>query len=74
MTPETKPPTSAEVVVIVFMFAGALIAFGAVGLWKAAQLPPEKAEVIAGLNHYGGWSLGIGLAIVVVFWLIRRFF
>lgn len=73
MHPPIKPPTPIELVAIIFLFAGAMIAFGAVGLWKAAQLPPNKAEIAAELNHYGSWSLGLGLAILALFFLIRRF-
>ncbi|MCD6052359.1 MAG: hypothetical protein K0Q55_3777 [Verrucomicrobia bacterium] len=73
MPPNIKPPTPAELVAIIFLFAGAMIAFGAVGLWKAAQLPPERAEVIAELQHYGGWSMGIGIGVLALFFLIRRF-
>jgi len=68
-----KPVTRAEVVVLVWFVAGVFTAVGGIALWKAAQLPLEKAEIIAGLNHYGGWSLGIGLANAVIFWLVRRF-
>ncbi len=71
--PPIKPVTRAEVVVLVLFVAGVFIAIGGFALWKASQLPPEKAEIIAGLNHYGGWSLGIGLAIAVIFFLVRRY-
>lgn len=73
MRPPLKPTTPAEVTVIVFMFAGAMIACGTFGLWKAAQLPASKAEIAAELNHYGSWSLGLGLALIALYFLIRRF-
>jgi predicted small integral membrane protein len=73
MYPSTKPTTPTELVVLVWFVAGVFTTLGGIALWKASQLPPEKAEIIAGLNHYGGWSLGIGLAIAVIFWLIRRY-
>jgi len=71
--PRIKPVTRAEVVVLIWFVSGSFTAIGGFALWKAAQLPPEKAEVIAGLNHYGGWSLGIGVGILALFWLVRRF-
>lgn len=73
MFPTTKPTTPAELVVLVWFVAGVFTTVGGIALWKASQLPSEKAEIIAGLNHYGGWSLGIGLAIAVIFWLVRRY-
>jgi len=49
-----------------------LIAFGGVALVAAALAPPEKHDIAAGLVWYGGWSLGLGVALAVAYWLIRR--
>ncbi|HEY1174203.1 MAG TPA: hypothetical protein VGH19_22750 [Verrucomicrobiae bacterium] len=73
MRPKIKPPTPTEFVAILFLFAGVAIVLGGAALWKASQLPPEKAELIAQLNHHGGWSLGFGVGAIVLFWLVRRF-
>ncbi len=73
MPPNIRPPTPVELVAIVFLFAGVAILLGGAALWKASQLPPEKAEIIAALNHHGAWSLGIGLATFGIVWLVRRF-
>jgi len=73
MDSPTKPPTPAEYAVLVLFFAGALTGLGALGLWKAAQATPEKAELATSLTQLSYWSLGLGFGIAFLYWLVRRF-
>jgi hypothetical protein len=68
----SKPPTAFEYAVIVVGLAGLLVAFGGVALVAAALAPPEKHDIAAGLVWYGGWSLGLGVALAAAYWLVRR--
>lgn len=68
----TKPPTPAEYAVITVVIAGLLIIFGVVGLVVAFRAPPEKHELALALEHRAFLSLGIGIGIAFVYWLIRR--
>jgi hypothetical protein len=68
----TKPPTPTEYAVIAWVIAGALIVFGIVALVFAFRAPPDKHEIAIGLEHYGLWSLGLGIGIIGIYWLVRR--
>jgi uncharacterized YccA/Bax inhibitor family protein len=73
MQSPTDPPTPSEYGVIAVVFSVLLIAFGVVGLVVAFREPAEKHDVAVALEHYSAWSLGIGIGIAFVFWLIRNF-
>lgn len=68
----TRPPTPAEFAVIALLIAGSMIALGIVGFIFAFRVPPEKHELALALEHYSGWSLGMGVGVVLVFWLVRK--
>jgi hypothetical protein len=44
-----------------------------IALVVAFRAPAEKHELAVALAHRGFWLLGIGAAIAVGFWLLRRF-
>jgi len=67
-----KRPTPEEWAVIIVFFSFIFIAFGIVALVVAFRAPPEKHSLAVPLAHLGFWSLGIGGAIAVGFWLIRH--
>jgi hypothetical protein len=72
MPPEIRPPTPAEYAVAAGLISGSLIVFGMVGLVFVFRAPPEKHELALALEHYSAWSLGIGAAIALISWLVRK--
>ncbi|SPE51348.1 exported hypothetical protein [Verrucomicrobia bacterium] len=58
---------------LVVFIAVVFIILGVIALVMAFRAPPEKHELAVALEHRGFWSLGIGAAIAVAFWLFRRF-
>jgi hypothetical protein len=73
MQSPTQPPTPTEYAVITWVIAGLLIAFGIVALVFSFRAPPEKHEIAVALEHRGLWSLGLGVGIAGIYWLVRRF-
>ena len=69
----TKRPTPSEYAVIAIVISAALIVLGLVALVVAFRAPAEKHDAAVLLTHYGIWSVGIGVFIAFVFWLVRRF-
>jgi hypothetical protein len=72
MQTPTQPPTPTEYAVIAWVVAGLLIAFGVVALVFSFRAPPEKHELAVALEHRGFWSLGLGVGIASIYWLVRR--
>jgi len=70
--PDIRPPTPAEYAVAAVLIAGLLIGFGIVGFIFAFRAPPEKHELAMALEHYSAWSLGIGIGVALVAWLVRK--
>jgi L-asparagine transporter-like permease len=68
----TKRPTPTEYGVIAILFSVIFIILGIIALVVAFRAPPEKHELAVALAHRGFWSIGIGVAIGVGYWLIRR--
>lgn len=73
MLPEIRPPTPAEYAIAAVLISGSMILFGIVGLVFALRAPPAKHEVAAMLECYSLWSIGIGVGIALVAWLVRKF-
>ena len=71
--PPTRKPTPSEYAVLVVFVAAAFIVVGVVALVVAFRAPAEKHDLAVELTYRGTWSLGIGVAIVVAYWLFRRF-
>jgi hypothetical protein len=69
----TKPPTPPEVAVIVVLVAATLIVLGGVAMVLGFVAPIEKHAIAVQAIRYGAWSLGIGLAIAIVFRLYIKF-
>lgn len=69
----TKRPTPTEYGVIVVLLSAIFIILGIMALVVAFRAPPEKHDLAVALAHRGLWSIGIGVAIGVLYWLIRRF-
>jgi len=67
-----KSPTTAECTVIVVLISGSLIILGMVGFVFAFRAPPEKHELALALEHYSAWSIGIGVGIALIAWLVRK--
>jgi len=70
--PDIRPPTPAEYAVAVVLISGSLIGFGIVGFIFAFRAPPEKHELALALEHYSALSLGIGIGVALVAWLVRK--
>ncbi len=70
--PDIRPPTSAEYAVAAVLIAGSLIGFGIVGFIFVFRAPPEKHELALALEHYSAWSLGIGVGVALITWLVRK--
>jgi hypothetical protein len=70
--PDIRPPTPVEYLVVVVLISGSLIGFGIVGFIFAFRAPPEKHELAIALEHYSAWSLGIGIGVALVAWLVRK--
>jgi hypothetical protein len=68
----SRPPTSFEWSLAVYFIAALMIGFGVVGLLAAHRASPEKAEGALALEQRALWSLGIGCALALLFWLFRR--
>ncbi len=68
----SREPTPSEYAVLVVFVAVVFIILGVVALVMGLRAPAEKHEVAVALEHRGFWSLGIGVAIAVGYWLFRR--
>ena len=68
----SREPTPSEYAVLVVFIAAVFIIVGVVALVMGLRAPAEKHEVAVALEHRGLWSLGIGGAITVAYWLFRR--
>jgi len=68
----SREPTPSEYAVLVVFIAVVFIIVGMVALAMGLRAPAEKHEVAVALEHRGFWSLGIGVAIAVAYWLFRR--
>jgi hypothetical protein len=70
--PPSHKPTRSEWAVLLWFVAAVLIGFGAVAFVLAYRAPAEKAEEALALMHAGLWRAGIGVALLVGYWLYRR--
>ncbi len=68
----TRPPTSFEWALAVYLVATLLVAIGVVGLVVAYRAAPEKAGLALMLEIRSLWTLGIGFGVAIVFWVFRR--
>ena len=68
----SRPTTPAEYAVLVVFGAVFFIVLGIVMVAVALRAPPEKHELAVVVGHRGLWSVGIGVAIAVAYWLYRR--
>jgi len=68
----SKPPTPFEWSLAVYLIAALMIGFGIVGLVAAHRAAPDKAEAALALEHRALWTLGLGCALALVFWLFRK--
>jgi hypothetical protein len=69
----SREPTPSEYGVLVLFVAALFMIVGVVALVLAFRAPAENHELAVALEHRGFCSLGIGAAIVVAYWLYRRF-
>ena len=68
----SRETTPAEYAVLVVFGAAFFIIVGAISLVVAFRAPPDKHETAAALTHRGLWSIGLGVAISIAYWLFRR--
>ncbi|HWW02112.1 MAG TPA: hypothetical protein VNZ64_20600 [Candidatus Acidoferrum sp.] len=68
----SRETTPSEYAVLVVFLAAAFMIVGVIALVVAFRAPAEKHELAVALAHRGLWSLGIGIAIAVAYWLYRR--
>jgi Na+-driven multidrug efflux pump len=68
----SRPPTSFEWSLAVYLIAALMIGFGVIGLVAAHRAAPDKAEAALALEHRALWTLGIGCAVALLFWIFRR--
>jgi len=69
----SKPPTRFEWALAIHLIALLMVGFGVAGLVVAHRAAPEKEALALALEHRALWSLGLGLGLVLVFWVVRRF-
>lgn len=69
----SRETTPSEYAVLVVLGASFFIVAGIIALVVAFRAPAEKHELAAALAYRGFWSLGIGVAIALGYWLFRRF-
>jgi hypothetical protein len=69
----SRETTPAEYAVLVVFGSAFFIIVGVIALVVAFRAPAEKHELAMAVAHRGFWSLGIGVAIGVAYWLYRRF-
>jgi hypothetical protein len=67
-----RKPTPAEFLVIFFLSVASLLGIGLVALIAASRAPPQKHDSAAQLVRLGLWSLGLGVASIVGYWIYRR--
>ena len=68
----TRKSTPSEYAVLVVSISVILIILGIIALVVASLAPVEKHELAEEVAHRGIWSLGIGVAIAIAYWLFRR--
>ncbi len=69
----SRETTPAEYAVLVVFGAAFFIILGMIMIVVALKAPPERHALALEVGYRGLWSLGIGLAIAVGYWLFRRF-
>ena len=69
----SRETTPAEYAVLVVFAAAVFIIIGVIALVLAYRAPAENHDLAVALARRGFWSLGIGVAIAVAYWLFRRF-
>jgi hypothetical protein len=69
----SRETTPAEYAVLVVFGAAVFIIIGVIALVLAYRAPAENHDLAVVLARRGFWSLGIGVAIAVAYWLFRRF-
>ena len=69
----SRETTPGEYAVLAVFLSAAFIIVGIIALVVAFRAPPEKHELAVSVARHGLWSLGIGIAIAVAYWLYRRF-
>ncbi len=69
----TQKPTPSEFAVLTVVASLAFIGLGVVAVIVGLRAPAEQHELAAEVMRGGLFSLGIGVAIAVGWWLFRRF-
>ena len=69
----SRETTPAEYAVLVIFGSAFFIIVGIVMVAVALRAPPEKHDLAVAVAYRGLWSLGIGMAIALGYWLFRRF-
>jgi cell division protein FtsW (lipid II flippase) len=72
VTGPSRQPTPAEYFVIFLLITVSLVAIGVIALVAASRATPEKHDVSVQLVRLGICSLGLGVGIIVVYWIYRR--
>jgi hypothetical protein len=70
--PPLKRPTPAEYAVLVVSSSMFFVVIGIIEVVFAIRAPDSEHELAVALAHRGLWSLGIGVAIALLYWLYRR--
>jgi len=68
----SRETTPVEYAVLVVFGAAFFIIVGLIALVIALRAPAEKHDLAVALAHRGLWSLGIGIAISLAYWLYCR--
>jgi len=68
----SRETTPAEYAVLVVFGAAFFIIVGVIALVMAFRAAPEKHDMAVALAHRGLWSIGLGVAIAIAYWLFRR--
>jgi uncharacterized membrane protein YczE len=69
----SRPPTSFEWALAIHLIALLMVGFGVVGLVVAHRAAPGKEALALALEYRAFWTLGLGLGLVFLFWVVRQF-
>ena len=70
--PPSQKPTPSEYAVLIVFVAVVFMVLGVVAIVAGLRAPSDQHELAVALEYRGAWCLGIGMAIVFGFWLVRR--
>jgi hypothetical protein len=59
-------------VVLIWFISAGFIVVGLIALVAGFRAPPEKHDLAVAVEYIGAWCVGIGVAVALGYWLVRR--